>query len=127
MSYADVERALVPALAAATGHRVVTDLPADLGADLPLYQVAKVGGSGIAPGFDYVEIDVDAYGGDREGAVAAAEAARWYLTRELVGPLGESMTVTRVRADALPRIVLYENPALRRAVATYGLWIKHTV
>ncbi len=125
--HGDLELALAPALETATGHRAVTDLPDDLTDELPLYQVGKTNGLSLAAGFDFAEVDIETYGGDRAEAVAAAEVARNYMAHQLVGALTSTMTVTRVRCSRTPTIVLYENPNLRRAVATYGLWIKYTL
>ncbi len=125
--HGDVEAALAPWLEEATGHRVVTDLPGDLEAHLPLHQISKTDGAEKAAGFDYAEVEIETYGSDREEAVTAAERARNYMSHSLVGELTTTMRVTRVKVDQTPTVVMYENPSLRRVIHIYGLWIKHTV
>ncbi len=123
--FADLEKALCPALETWTGQRVVTDLPEDLVDHLPLHQIGKISGQQIAVDFDHVELNIDTYGPDRATAVAAAEHARNYMQHALVGALSPALTITRVRCDRTPTVVLYENPNLRRVVHVYGLWVKH--
>lgn len=110
------------------GYRVVTELPADLGA-VPTIQVTRIGGSDDLIVMDAANIDVDtfddAHGGlsARENARALAGQVRSALRLHLPGYAAGGAAVQSVTTISAPRWVPYDNTSLRRFVATYRITI----
>lgn len=121
LPYVDVERLLVPWLGSQCQCRVLTDLPADLERQVPLLQIARVGGNDIRPGLDVVGLEVDAYGPNRGSAVALAENARHALRFVLPNTQIDGAVFTRVDTVEAPAFRPYDNTGLRRFGASYRL------
>lgn len=111
----DVERVLLgwlrPQL---TGVTVLTDLPANLEARLPLLQIVRVGGGrDFSWRLDVARVDIDAYAATR---TAAADLAG--QVRTLLGTLPNVQTggalVVRVAEETGPSWRPELNPNLRR-------------
>lgn len=123
LPYVDIERVLVGWLSTALSCRVLTDLPANLAAEVPLVQIARYGGGDYLPGLDEVLLDVDAFGPDRASAVALAEAARYQLRFVLAGTQIGGAVITRVETIEAPSFRPYDNTNLRRFGASYRLFV----
>lgn len=100
--------------------RVVNELPADLEKKLPLVQVQVTPGGGEDSTTGVTLLDVETFG--------ASRTAMWDLARTvhtsmlaLAGRSSGGLVIDSVSSDMRPAPVAYNNPALRRAVATYRL------
>lgn len=126
MSWAGVERMLVDWLTTDLGHRVCTELPADLGSVLPLIHVVRVGGPHHAstPYFQMPTINVDSFAADRGAATDLAEAVDVSLRRRLPGSTVLGARVGRTATITGPGFRAWDDSTLRRMGASYQLWLK---
>jgi hypothetical protein len=108
--------------------RVVTELPADLGA-VPTIQVTRIGGSDDVIVMDAANLDVDTFDvahdglSARENARTLAGQVRSALRLHLPGYAAGGVAVQSVTTISAPRWVPYDNTTLRRFVATYRITI----
>jgi hypothetical protein len=106
--------------------RVVTELPADLGA-VPTIQVARIGGQSPSLTMDAANVDVDYFDGPhdglsaRENAKAGALQVRTALLMHMQGYAANGGAVQSVAEISAPRWVPYDNTTLRRFTATYRI------
>jgi hypothetical protein len=118
----DVEVELVAWLGARRGVRVVTELPARLEEKLPVVQLQRVGGTDDGIRLDRALVDVDVYAATRRDASLLARQVRDDLVMHLRGTATAAAVFGRVSTVSAPAWRPYENPALRRAGATYELF-----
>lgn len=117
--FADLETLLVGYLAAATGVRTVTTLPATLEEDLPVYRVSGVGGNDDRL-TDRVTVDVEAFAADRGASHDLAEDARQALHAAAHTAL-DGWLIDTVTTEARPMWIDYANDHVQRFIATYGV------
>lgn len=123
LKWANVEKLLRLWLAAETGRAVYTETDGTLAANLPAYQITRVGGSG---GIDFsksVSVEVDSIAatrGDMWDTAAAAQTAMHKLAANGTA----DWYVDTVEETFSPAIEPYENTGVRRATATYALTIR---
>lgn len=110
-------------LASHTAARMVTELPADLAAQLPLGRVVRTGGPDDGFALDVAVIVCHWFAASDTAARALAYAGCTAL-RRMVGPVIGGATVTRVRKMGGPFQADYENPAVRRQITTHELYVK---
>lgn len=123
MIWPDVEIELVAWLGAQLGGvRVCTELPADLGAVLPVVQVQRVGGDDDTFRLDRALVDVDVYAATRADASTLARQVRDDLVMNLRGTSTAAAAFGLVATVAAPQWRPYENINLRRLGATYELY-----
>lgn len=103
--------------------RVVTELPADLAAVVPVIQVTRFGGSDGTLTLDAANIDVDTFATTRDASRSLAEQVRAALRLHLPGYAASGAAVQSVTTISAPRWVPYDNTALRRFVASYRITI----
>ena len=118
-TFADVEALLVAALEAVLpSTSVVTRLPADLEAALPVARVAAVGGRdrGVT---DTCRVDVDTFAADRPTSHDLAQACRATLHALRHTTTVDGWLVDRVITEVRPMWVDYQNDRVQRYVATY--------
>lgn len=118
----DVEVELIAWLKAALTVRHLTDLPANLLAELPVNQVQRIGGDDDGIRLDRAIVSIDSYADTREAASALARATRHELVVNLRGVQTPAAVFGRVSTVSAPAWRLYENPALRRMGATYEIY-----
>jgi hypothetical protein len=109
------------------GYRVVTELPAGLGAvvaDTPVIQVTRFGGSDSLLVLDDANIDVDTFGTTREAARSLGELVRSALRFDILGVSQDGGFVCAVSTINAPRWVPYDNTDLRRFVASYRITVR---
>jgi hypothetical protein len=110
--------------ASLTGTRVVTKLPANLEASLPLVWVAR--GPGSDDGFtDSPLMDVAAFAASRAEMWSLAEDAREAM-HALAGRAVNGALVDTVDTAVGPVWLDYENDAVNRAVASYRLALRRS-
>lgn len=104
-----------------TDHEVVTSLPADLAAALPLIRSRRVGG-----GADRISstprVDVEVYAGTYDEAMTLAQAAEQLV----IGPrrsTGQGL-IDRAETEVGPSERTYPNPAVHLVAATYRLVLR---
>lgn len=114
--FADVEALGVAYLKAATGARVVTDLPPTLDDALPLIRVARGPGSDDEV-TDSPLLDVETFAASRGAARSLAEDVRTAM-RMLRGQSVNGYTVDDVATASGPVFVAY-SPTVARYVASY--------
>ena len=102
--------------------RVVTELPADLGA-VPTIQVTRFGGSDDWITLDAANIDVDTFAATRDASRSLAGQVRSALRLHLPGYAANGAAVQSVTTISAPRWVPYDNTSLRRFVASYRITI----
>lgn len=102
--------------------RVVTELPADLGA-VQTIQVTRFGGSDDFLTLDAANIDVDTFAATRDASRTLAEQVRTALRLHLPGYATGGAGVQSVSTISAPRSVPYDNTNLRRFVASYRITI----
>jgi hypothetical protein len=91
--------------------RYVTELPAEIGDQLPIVQITEVpGGSRQLPAMDACVVDYDAYGWDRaqSKAVAASIRARLLDAAGHMSP-DKAMWVSRVVEVRRPTLLMYDD------------------
>jgi hypothetical protein len=120
--FADIEALAVAYLRSALDVRVSTELPAKLEASLPMLRVTRGPGSDDKLN-DRPLLDVEAFAADRAGMWSLADRARVAL-HDLAGRKALGRLVDTVETVTTPTFVDYENPAVRRAVATYRLVLR---
>jgi hypothetical protein len=103
--------------------RVVTDTPADLAGQVPLVQVARIGGGDDSFILDRPMVSIHGFGVDRAAARAVGYQARTALFAA-VGVVFQGAVVTRVSTVGGPAITPYDNTDVRRSTGTYELRIK---
>jgi hypothetical protein len=109
------------------GYRVVTELPAGLGAVVavtPVIQVTRFGGSDDLLVLDDANIDVDTFDVGRDKARALGELVRSALRFDLPGVSQDGGFVAAVSTINAPRWVPYDNTDLRRFVASYRITVR---
>lgn len=120
----DVEVLLIGWLQERLGDVVVRDeLDNRLAEELPTVQVEVVGGTDDGFLLDRPLVDIDVYAASRGAAFDLAKTIRGLLLTELRGSSTETAVVGMVTTEARPVARPYENSALRRVGATYGLHI----
>lgn len=100
--------------------RVVNELPSTLEQALPLLCVRVVPGGGDDGVSGEALLDVEAFAATRTAMWELADAAH----ESMLAARGRSaggLVIDDVVADSLPGFVTYNNPAVRRTVATYRL------
>lgn len=108
--------------------RVVTELPADLGA-VPTIRVSRIGGQSTSLTLDAANIDVDYFDGPhdgrtaRENAGAGAQQVRTAVLMHMRGYAANGGAVLSTTEISAPRWVAYDDTTLRRFVATYRITI----
>lgn len=102
------------------GVKVVNELPSTLETTLPLLFVAHVPGGGDDGVSGEAALDVQAFAATRTAMWTLAEAAHESM-RAMRGQHAGGLAVDDVVTDALPGFVPYNNPAVRRTVASYRL------
>lgn len=107
--------------------RVVTETPADLASVLPCIQVSVFGGGDDVAGIDDTNFDIDYFAADRTTARAGAESVRGALRFELPGQQLDTAFVLELLTISKPSYVPYDNPNLRRFVASYRIRLHHTL
>lgn len=122
MSWPDVEKVATTYLRGLIAGRVVTRLPSDLEAVLPVTRVTRGPGSddGITDG---PLLDVESFAADRGAMWTLAEETRQAL-HALAGQAVDGVLVDSVTTATGPVRVDYENPAVERAVASYRLALR---
>lgn len=125
MPFADAEGLVRSALATAfPTARVVTETPADLGAELPLFAVNRIGGGDEFGVLDASTVDVAAYAATRLDARLWAEKVRAWLVYRLPGTNLAGAHFGLVSTVMAPRWVPYDNTNVRRVIATYSITIR---
>lgn len=119
--YVDVENLLIAFLKAQfpAVNRLVTVLPANLEAQLPLIQVDRIGGADTIPSIDPALIDVECFATLRPAAKALADQVRAALRFTAPGYIHGGAVVAAVTCTVGPSERPYGNPALFRIGATY--------
>lgn len=102
--------------------RVVTELPADLGAT-QVIQVTRFGGSDDWITLDSANVDIDAFASTRDAARTLAEQVRTAVRLHLPGYAASGAAVQSVTTISAPRWVPHDNTNLRRFVASYRITI----
>lgn len=100
--------------------RVVNETPSDLEKTLPLLCVRVVPGGGDDGVSGESVLDVESFAGSRTAMWQLADSAHESMLALRGRPSG-GLVIDDVTTDALPGFVTYNNPAVRRAVATYRL------
>lgn len=122
--YLDVERLLVPWLAAHLDVRVVTDIPADLARVLPVVQLARIGGTDSTPTLDVALMDVDCYTAGRAASFELAERVREALRFALPGQQLAAAYIPKVATALAPAWRPYDNTNVRRVGASYEVTVQ---
>lgn len=129
----DVAYLLVTWLTSALGVRAVTELPADLADELPIVQVAIVGGAEQNPAIEQVNVDIDVYVGptseglpDLGTASDLAERIRTAVLYVLPGYVTPDGLATVVGASTIARPAPrpYDQTPIRRYQAAYRLYVQ---
>ena len=108
----DTESYLVPwAAAALPDVHCCTEIPDDLAAELPLLQIAGIGGASGHRFLGSPMVDFDAFGADRISARALAWRAFDLLRETLATDVGPVSHVTQISSPAWRP---YNNTAVRR-------------
>ncbi|MFE5159642.1 hypothetical protein ACFRNT_14200 [Streptomyces sp. NPDC056697] len=102
------------------GVRVVNELPSTLETNLPLLCVRVVTGGGDDGVSGEAVLDLEAFAATRTAMWQMADAAHESMLAAR-GQLAGGLVIDDVVADSLPGFVTYNNPAVRRTVATYRL------
>lgn len=102
------------------GVRVVNELPSTLEQGLPLLLVAVVPGGGDDGVSGIAVLDVQSFAATRTAMWQLADGAHESMLA-MRGQHAGGLAVDDVEPDALPGFVTYNNPAVRRAVASYRL------
>lgn len=102
------------------GVRVVNELPSTLEQVVPLLFVAVVPGGGDDGVSGTASLDVQAFAATRSAMWQLADAAHESMLA-MRGQHAGGLAVDDVEPDALPGFVTYNNPAVRRTVASYRL------
>ncbi|MFD7705715.1 hypothetical protein [Streptomyces sp. NPDC059786] len=118
----DVEAELVAWLKAQLAVRVLTDLPADLNAVLPVVQVQRIGGSDDGFRLDRALVDVDVYAATRPAASDLMALTRTRLLAGLRGTTTNAAVFSAARTITAPAWRDYENTSLRRFGATFEIF-----
>lgn len=103
-----------------SGVRVVNETPSSLDKDMPLLCVRVVPGGGDDGVSGECSLDVEAFAGTRGAMWQLADAAHESMLA-MRGRYAGGLAVDDVECDALPGFVPYNNPAVRRTVASYRL------
>lgn len=115
----DVEAVLIAWLEANVEDvRASTETPPDLDGRLPWLQVVRVSGPYDGYRLDRPVVDIDTFASDGPSAAALALQVQDLLHSRLRGAVADGAVFSRVRTDASPRAVPYDNPAMRRYAAT---------
>lgn len=100
--------------------RVVTELPNQLEAALPVYKVLGLGGP-MKLSLTTARMEVQAFGADRRTARQLAVSALSAARRELPGQIVNSVAFVSVQVTVAPHVVEYDNPNVRRAVVEFDV------
>ncbi|MEL3944876.1 hypothetical protein [Streptomyces sp. LNU-CPARS28] len=103
-----------------TGVKVVNELPSTLEQVVPLLFVAHVPGGGDDGISGEAALDVQAFAATRTAMWSLAEAAHESMLA-MRGRYAGGLAIDDVETDTLPGFVTYNNPAVRRTVASYRL------
>lgn len=121
----DATQFMLELLAPARLARVVTELPGDLAAAMPVLQVVRAGGPNDRYVIDQPTFALHAYCATSPNGVKAANVLLYKAFTTLVAATGQVVTVdggraTLVRVDSIggPSPAPYENPNVRHAVST---------
>ncbi len=124
---ADIEAILVDWLEAALQVRFVTQLPDSLETpgNLPIGHLYESHGFEAYPTIDISTVDVDVYGADLHDTKVLAEAVRTQFLRHLIGVVfdGGLTSVNKVRNNAKPTRLPYDNPEICKLGAEYRLHV----
>lgn len=118
-----IEPLLIAWLGTELGLTGTTELDNDLLADLPIVQVARVGGTDDGFRLDRALVDVDVYASTQDAAATLAEEIRGGLLRRLRGTTTGTAVVGRVTTVSAPSRRPYENLSLRRYGGTYEIYV----
>ncbi len=102
------------------GVRVVNELPSNLEQALPLLLVVVVPGGGDDGVSGTATIDVEAFAATRTAMWQLADGAHESML-VMRGQHAGGLAVDDVETNLLPGFVSYNNPAVRRTVASYRL------
>ncbi|MEU1152638.1 hypothetical protein ABZ369_06415 [Streptomyces sp. NPDC005918] len=102
------------------GVRVVNELPSTLEQVMPLLLVAVVPGGGDDGVSGTAVLDVQTFAATRTLMWQLADGAHESMLA-MRGQLAGGLAVDDVETSLLPGFVTYNNPAVRRAVASYRL------
>lgn len=104
--------------------RVLTETPADLGAELPCIQVVRFGGSDDVYTLDVINCDIDVYAADRLSGLQLAEQIRTSLRLHAEGQEVNGAFIAQVGTLSAPKWVPYDNTTMRRISASYRIAIR---
>lgn len=109
--------------------RTVSELPANLETVLPVRQILTAGGGMVGRVLRTPRIAIHSFAtsnGDSDQSPALLLASSDYdlMMFTLPGKTFAGATVSAVEVVSQPDIVPYENPALRRAVAIYQVYLR---
>lgn len=127
MTYSGVETLLRGfLLTQIAGTRIVTELPAKLGTQLPVVQVVRIGGPSDDndPNFHTPTVSVDCFAVDRASATALAQQVDDALRKVLPGVTTGGATVTKVQTISGASWRPWDDTKLRRFGASYALHVK---
>jgi hypothetical protein len=108
-----------------TAARVLTELPADLGDVLPVIRVSRIGGNKIEYVLDFANLDIDIYD-DPKTIHEQAEQVRKSLLVDAEGQQAAGGFIAGVEEISGPKVVPYDNTALRRISTTFRIAIRST-
>jgi hypothetical protein len=125
VAYPDVDALLVgwlPDHVTATTFTTDDVLPTNLAYALPLVQVVTFAGADLVPTLDESLVDVDCYAAGRDAAKTLAEQVRTAIRTLLLGTV-DGVVVAKTRTSLRPARRPYDNTAIRRIGATYGITV----
>jgi hypothetical protein len=123
-TFADVELLVTTWLRDKFNVTVQTETDDTLEQKIPLIKVERIGGVDNNPGIDVARIDVECFAGTRQEASALADRVRAGLRFDLPGYSNGAGTVLGAICFLGPTsLPAYENPKVRRFLATYEITV----
>lgn len=126
MTFGGVEALLIGWLPGHVTARFLTDLPADLAAQVPVVQVVRIGGPSDddLPDYHFASVAVDCFAADRLSATTLAQQVDDALRKALPGTTAGGGTVTKVRTLTGASWRPYDDVNVRRFGGTYQVVVR---
>lgn len=120
-AFIDEEAAVIDLLSDLVDGKIDTETPADLQSNLPFIRVVRLGGTDDRTS-DSGRIDVDCFAKLRTDTKTLAMAAQQLLIS--YPHVTAAGVIDRVATDVAPNEVPWNNPAIRRFIASYNVIVR---